>query len=50
MDTDVEWTWTILLRGGRSWHIDKPITLAEALTAFYDKGFGETEVEAVIRH
>ncbi len=50
MDTDVFWTWTILLKDGNFWHIDKPVTLARALTAFYDQGGQETEIEAVIRH
>jgi len=50
MDTDFEWTWTIILRDGRSWHIDKKVTLAKALTAFYDQGGQEGEIEAVIRH
>jgi len=50
MDTDIEWTWTILMRDGKSWHIDKPVTLARALTAFYDEGNEEACIEAVIRH
>lgn len=50
MDTDVTWTWTILLRDGRHWHIDKAVTLAKALTEFYNQGGQEPEIEAVIRH
>ena len=50
MDTDVTWTWTILLRDGKSWHIDKKVTLAKALIKFYDQGGQETEIEAIIRH
>ena len=50
MDTDVEWTWTFLLRDGKSWHIDKPVTLARALLEFYNQGNQEPEIEAVIRH
>ena len=50
MDTDVEWTWTILLREGKFWHCKEAVTLAKALTKFYDEGGQEPEIEAVIRH
>jgi len=50
MDTDVEWTWTIILRDGKIWHLDKPVSLANALIAFYDQGGQEAEIEALIRH
>jgi len=50
MDTDVVWTWTFLLRDGKSWHIDKKVTLAKALIEFYDQGNEEACIEAIIRH
>ena len=50
MTTDTKWTWTILMRDGRSWHVHEPVTLKKALEVFYAEGFQETEIEAIIRH
>jgi len=50
MSTDTKWTWTILIREGKSIHIPLSITLEEALKVFYDMGNHQTEIEAIIRH
>lgn len=50
MPTDTTWTWTILMRDGKSWHIDMSCTIDFLLGLFYAEGFQETEIEAIIRH
>jgi len=50
MTTDTKWTWTILMRDGKSWHYHSPVTLQEALEVFFLEGHQETEIEAIIRH
>lgn len=50
MSTDTKWTWTILMAKGKSFHVDKSISLTDLLTRYYATGYSDQEIEAIIRH
>lgn len=50
MPTDANWTWTILMRDGRSFHLHESVDVFELLDRFQDAGNHESDIEAIIRH
>lgn len=50
MDTDVEWTWTFLMKEGKHFKAGESVTLKVALIQFRNFGYEETEIEAIVRH
>jgi len=50
MTTDTKWTWTILMRDGKSWHSESACTIYILLEAFERAGYHEAQIEAIIRH
>lgn len=50
MPTDSKWTWTILMRNGKFYHVDESIDTWELLRRFEMDGHHDAEIEAIIRH
>ena len=50
MPTDSTWTWTILMRDGKLFHVDLSCNIHELISRFLKAGYHEAEIEAIIRH
>jgi len=50
MSLDTQWTWTILMRDGRSFHLHESVDIFQLIDRFQDAGNHVSDIEAIIRH
>jgi len=50
MTTDTEWSWTVLMRNGQTWHCFYAVNIHRLLELYQEAGFHLAEIEAIVRH